>query len=94
VSDNGVRHDHASRVAAEIINLVNRGDPKAVSFGRVLYTILHMIYEVERELHDTWARPSVNGSDLAKPLPSPPTHRRGEDFLVRGSDARTFQESP
>ncbi len=60
MSDNGPRHFHASRAAAEIVNLLNLSEPKAVQFGRVLYTILHAMYEAEGDLTDRLYRPSDN----------------------------------
>lgn len=58
---NGPRYDYSAAAAAEILNLhFDPSQPKAVLFGRILYTILNAMYRAEEELG--WARrePSEN----------------------------------
>jgi hypothetical protein len=60
MTENGPRYDHAARASAEIVNLLNLSEPKAVQFSRVLFLILHAMYEAESELNGRLYVPSEN----------------------------------
>jgi hypothetical protein len=48
---NGPRYDHSAAAAAEIINLhFDPSEPKAIRFGRILFTVLEAMYRADEEL--------------------------------------------
>ena len=48
-----IRHRHASRAAAEVLNLYwDLDEPKAVVFGRVMWTILAAMEAAAGEAHE------------------------------------------
>jgi hypothetical protein len=48
---NGPRYDHSAAAAAEIINFhFDPSQPKAIRFGRILFTILEAMNRAESEL--------------------------------------------
>jgi hypothetical protein len=56
---NGPRYDHSA--AAEILNLhLDPSQPKAVLFGRILFTILDAMNRAEAELDGARREPSEN----------------------------------
>lgn len=61
MSENGPRYDMASAATAEILNLhFDPFQPKAVLYGRILFTILSAMYRAEEELSEARLKPSVN----------------------------------
>ena len=51
---NGPRYDYSAAAAAEILNLhFDPSQPKAVLFGRILFTILNAMNLAEAELRGT-----------------------------------------
>ena len=46
---NGPRYDHSAAAAAEILNL-DPSQPKAIRFGRILFTILEAMNRADEEL--------------------------------------------
>jgi hypothetical protein len=58
---NGPRYDYSAAAAAEILNLhSDPGQPKAVLFGRILYTILNAMQMAEEELARGRREPGEN----------------------------------
>ena len=48
---NGSRYDHSAAAAAEILDLhCDPSQPKAIRFGRILFTILEAMNRAEQEL--------------------------------------------
>jgi hypothetical protein len=60
VTDDGPRYRYSAKAAAEIVNLLDEREPKAVQFGRILYTILRAMYQAEEELKIDLYLPSDN----------------------------------
>lgn len=61
MSDNGPRYDWSAAAAAEILNLHFQADePKAVIYGRILFTILNAMYKAEAEISGLRYVPSEN----------------------------------
>jgi hypothetical protein len=61
LSDNGPRYDWSAAAAAEILNLYfDPSQPKAVLFGRILFTILNAMYKAEEEINGIRYEPSEN----------------------------------
>lgn len=57
----GPRYDYSAAAAAEILNLhFDPSQPKAVLFGRILFTILNAMYRAEAELSGARWEPSEN----------------------------------
>jgi hypothetical protein len=60
-SGNGPRYDYSAAAAAEILNLhFDSLQPKAVLFGRILFTILNAMNRAEDELKAARSEPSSN----------------------------------
>jgi hypothetical protein len=60
-SGNGCRYDSAAIAAAEILNRhFDPSQPKAVLFGRILFTVLDAIYRAESELNGSRWEPGEN----------------------------------
>ena len=58
---NGPRYDHSAAAAAEILNLhFDPSQPKAVLFGRILFTILAAMNRAEDEVRELRWEPSEN----------------------------------
>jgi hypothetical protein len=58
---NGPRYDYSAAAAAEIINLYfDSSQPKAVLFGRILFTILNAMNMAEEELRGARWEPGDN----------------------------------
>ncbi len=58
---NGPRYDYSAAAAAEILNLhFDPSQPKAVLFGRILFTILEAMNRAEDELRRKGWEPSEN----------------------------------
>jgi hypothetical protein len=58
---NGPRYDHSAAAAAEILNRhFDSTQPKAVLFGRILFTILEAMNRAEEELRGIRWEPSEN----------------------------------
>ena len=58
--ENGPKYDNAARAAAEIVNLLNPSEPKAVQYGRILFTILHAMYAADDGVTGRRFQPSDN----------------------------------
>lgn len=62
----GPRYDYSAAAAAEILNLhFDPSQPKAVLFGRILFTILNAMNMAEDELRGTGWEPSENCRRIA-----------------------------
>ena len=60
-SGNGPRYDYSAAAAAEILSLhFNSSQPKAVLFGRILFTILNAMNLAEEELRGSLWEPGKN----------------------------------
>jgi hypothetical protein len=60
-SGNGPRYDYSAAAAAEILNLhFDPAQPKAVLYGRILFTILNAMYLAEAELRRAHWEPGEN----------------------------------
>jgi hypothetical protein len=60
-SGHGPRYDYSAAAAAEILNLhFDPSQPKAVLYGRILFTILNAMYLAECELAEARSQPSEN----------------------------------
>lgn len=60
-SGNGPRYDYSAAAAAEILNLhFDPSQPKAVLFGRILFTILNAMNMAEAELSGSRWEPEEN----------------------------------
>jgi|GEM_PF-6056932 hypothetical protein len=58
---NGPRYDHSAAAAAEILNLhFDTSQPKAILYGRILFTILNAMNRAEQELERAKWEPSEN----------------------------------
>ncbi len=57
---NGPRFDHSAAAAAQIVNLLSADMPKAELFAKVLFLILHSMYEADGELNGIRYLPSDN----------------------------------
>jgi hypothetical protein len=58
---NGPRYDYSAAAAAEILNLhFDPSQPKAVLYGRILFTILNAMYRADEEINSTRFEPSDN----------------------------------
>jgi hypothetical protein len=58
---NGPRYDYSAAAAAEILNLhFDPSQPKAVLYGRILFTILNAMYMAEEEINAIRYEPSDN----------------------------------
>ncbi len=58
---NGARYDHSAAAALEIINQhCDPSQPKAIRFGRILFTILEAMNRAEDELSGIRSRPGDN----------------------------------
>jgi hypothetical protein len=58
---NGPRYDYSAAAAAEILNLhFDPSQPKAVLFGRILFTILDAMNRAESELAGERCEPGEN----------------------------------
>ena len=61
MNGNGPRYDWSAKAAAEIINLhIDATHPKAVVYGRILFTILNAMYRADDELRLRQLTPSDN----------------------------------
>ena len=57
----GPLYDYSAAATAEILNLhFDPSQPKAVLFGRILFTILNAMVAAEEELNEARFEPSVN----------------------------------
>jgi hypothetical protein len=58
---NGPRYDYSAAAAAEILNLhFDPSQPKAVLYGRILFTILNAMNKAEEEINAIRYEPSDN----------------------------------
>ena len=58
---NGARYDHSAAAAAEILNLhLDPSQPKAVLFGRILFTVLEAMNRAEADLNGFRWEPGDN----------------------------------
>ena len=58
---NGPRYDYSAAAAAEILNLhFDPSQPKAVLYGRILFTILNAMYLADAELNRVRFEPADN----------------------------------
>lgn len=57
---NGPRYDQSAAAAAQIVNLLSGDMPKAELFSKVLFLILHCMYEAEAGLNGIRFLPSDN----------------------------------
>ncbi len=61
ITGHGPRFDYAAAATCEILNLhFDPSQPKAVLYGRILYTILNAMYLAEAELNAGRREPSEN----------------------------------
>jgi hypothetical protein len=60
-ADDGPRYHYSAAAAAEILNLhFDASQPKAVLYGRILFTILNAMHLAEAELNAARREPSEN----------------------------------
>jgi hypothetical protein len=58
---NGPKYDHSAAAAAEILNLhFDPSEPKAILYGRILFTILNAMYRADEELNAIRWEPADN----------------------------------
>jgi hypothetical protein len=58
---NGPRYFYSAAAAAEILNLhFDPSEPKAVLYGRILFTILNAMYQADEELNAIRWEPGEN----------------------------------
>jgi hypothetical protein len=61
MSNEGPRYEHSAAAAQDIINLyINRGDPPAILYSKILYRILEAQYAAALELAELRAIISNN----------------------------------